>query len=325
MGEHIASQIRHPELTSDNTLHVVGVISNTERYHSRYRLAREWIERTKNTPNVKLHVVETAFGDRQHELEDPEVDFLRLRTRTHAWIKENMINLGVRYLVPRDAKFICWEDCDVEHRDPNWARETIHQLQHTPILQPWQTCSDLGPNGSVFQTHSSFGFVDQAGLKRHPQQGIPGTESYVYAHSGFSWACTRAFWEEVGGLLDIAILGSADHHMAWAVVGDVEKTVNVKMGPSYHAACREWQVKARRASGGEVGFVPGRLEHHFHGPKKRRYYRERWQILVDHKFDPLTDLRRDEQGVIYIHGKPELEKAIRQYNRSRLEDSIEET
>ena len=320
MSHHLYPHVQKTQLSSDNTLHVVGVISNVERFHSRYRLARDWAKRMSETPNVALHLVEAAFGDRQHEIVGTaEFGGLALRVNTNAWIKENMINVGVRRLVPADAKNLAWVDCDTEFRDPNWAQETLHQLQHFALLQPWRSCADLGPNGEIFQTHTSFGALDQAGIRKQ----ACADEPYQYGHSGYAWACTRAFWEQVGGLLDIGILGSGDHHMAWAATGKVEQSVHAKMSDGYKRVCRDWQQRALKVTHGEVGFVPGRIEHHFHGPKKRRYYRERWQILVDHGYDPGADLMRDEQGIIHISGKPALEAAIRKYNRSRDEDSIE--
>ena len=187
-------------------------------------------------------------------------------------------------------------------------------------MQPWQNCSDLGPHGAIFQTHASFGYIDQQGIQKQTKPG----EQYKYAHSGYAWACTRSFWEQTRGLLDIGILGSGDHHMAWAAIGMVDRSVNKKLSDGYRRACKAWEAHAIKSSHKEVGFVTGRIEHHFHGPKKRRYYRERWQILVDHGFNPETDLMRNAHGVIHIVGKPALEQAIRKYNRSRAEDSIEE-
>lgn len=319
-SHHIAPQIHHPELRNDNTLHVVAVVSNPERYHSRYRLARDFIERMEATPNVRLHLVEAAFGDRQHELVEQGNDrHLALRINTNAWIKENLINVGVRYLVPREAKYIAWIDADVEFRDKHWAQEALHQLQHFPVIQPWQHCADLGHYGAICQTHTSFGFLNQTGVRQQKWSGEP----YPYGHSGFAWACTRAFWEQAEGLLDCCILGSADHHMAWSCVGQCDSTIHKRMAPSFFRRVREWQGRVTPITHREVGFSVGRIEHSFHGPKKRRYYRERWQILVDHGFDPDTDLRRDPQGVIHIT-KPALEAAVRKYNRSRFEDSIEE-
>ncbi len=320
MTGHLVQHVRHPELASDNSLHVVAVVSNPERYHSRYRLAREFLERMRSTPHVVPYLVEAAHGDRKHELEHPEARTLRVRTRSNVWIKENLINLGVRHLLPVGWRYVAWVDADVDFRDPQWAQEALQQLQHFPVLQPWQTCSDLGHHGNVLQTHTSFGFLSQRGVKIQAHSREP----YPYGHSGFAWACTRSFWEQVGGLIDFAILGSADHHMAWAMAGDVKKSVHEGMTPAFKRLCREWQDRATRLTHREVGFSVGRVEHHFHGPKKRRYYRERWQILVDHAFDPEKDLMRDAQGVVHLVGKPALESAIRKYNRARHEDSIED-
>ncbi len=266
-----------------------------------------------------MHVVEAAFGDRHHELEESR-DGLRVRINGHAWIKENLIGLGVRHLLPRDWRYVAWVDADVEFRDPNWALNAMHQLQHFPVIQPWQHCADLGPHGNVMKTHTSFGYVDQQGIRKQRWSGEP----YQYAHSGFAWACTRAFWEQVGGLMEFCPLGSADHHMAWAMTGEVDATIHKKMSPAFFRKCREWQARAVRVTNREVGFSVGRIEHAFHGCKRNRYYRERWQILVDNHFDPDADLACDHQGVVHIVGKPKLEQAVRRYNRSRLEDGVDE-
>lgn len=321
MSCHIEQRIHKPELRSDNTLHVVAVVSNLERWHSRYRLARDFVERMEATPQVRLHVVEAAFGDRHHEVAVGGHDrHLQLRVDTNAWIKENMINLGVRHLLPYDWKYVAWIDADVEFRNPHWAQETLHQLQHFHVVQPWQHCIDLGPHGSIMKTFASLGHMSQTGVRIQSR----AEEPYPYGHSGFAWAATRTFWEQVGGLIDFGVLGSGDHHMAWAMLGKCEEALHSKMHSNYNRRVREWQQRAVRLTHGEVGCAPGRLEHNFHGPKGRRYYRERWQILVDHGFDPDVDLMRDAQGCIYIVGKPGLESAIRKYNRSRCEDSIEE-
>jgi hypothetical protein len=324
MSTHIANQIHNPALRSDSTLNVVGVVSNPVRYHSRYRIAREWIEAMAKTPGVRLHIVETAFGDRHHELEDLcrvlGVSFLGLRTRSEIWAKENTINLGVRDLLPRDWKYMAWVDADVFFRDPNWARETIHQLQHCSVIQPFQDCIDLGHAGTILEKHVSFGSLIARNIRRQKKPNEP----YHFGHPGFAWACTRAFWEAVGGLVDCAILGSADHHMACAIVNEVAGSMHDKMSSGFKRKLTEWQRKAHRATDGIMGYVPTLIEHRFHGPKKRRFYRERWQILVDHDYCPDSDLTYDEQGLIQLTGKPKLEQAIRGYNRSRLEDSIED-
>lgn len=323
MSNHIVNHINFPNLKGDDTLHVVAVISNPVRYHSRYRLAREFIEAMSNTKGVRLHVVESSFGDRHHEVTDScNPDHMQVRTKSEIWNKENLINLGMRSVLVRcpTAKYLAWIDADVFFCDPHWALETCHQLQHFAVVQPWADCLDLGHSGGVLSHFKSFGAQHQRRVKKQTSR----CPQYQYAHTGFAWACTRAFWEATGGLMEFPILGSSDSHMAWAMIGDVVSTIP-KVSESYKRLCLEWQTRALRITKHEVGFVRGRIEHKFHGPKKRRYYKERWQILLDHHFDPDKDLMHNEHGVLTLIGKPALEQAIRLYNRSRFEDSIEET
>ena len=318
-GKHLMNHI-HGGLLHDETLHVIRVVSNPARYHSRYRLARQQEKELLNTPHVKLYTVETAYGDRHHEVTEKNNPMhLQLRTHSEIWIKENMINLGVKHLIPRDAKYIAWVDADVSFDNPNWALETIHQLQHFAVVQPWSDCVDLGPHGTVMAHFRAFGMQHQ---KRIPKQKWPGQKEYQYAHTGFAWACTRKFWEATQGLMDFCILGSADHHMAFACINEVKDTIHGKMGFEFHRRCLEWQTKAYRITMGEVGYVEGMIKHHFHGSKKKRYYRERWQILFG--YDPAKHLMYDEQGLIQLVNMPRLEHDILQYNRSRHEDSVDE-
>src|SRR5437868_13011369 len=97
---HLFDHIRDHSLVSDSTLHVIGVISNTERYNSRYRLYRQWIAEMEKTVNVKVYTVEAAYGDRRFEVTEREnPQHLQIRTKSEIWLKENMINLGVRHLL----------------------------------------------------------------------------------------------------------------------------------------------------------------------------------------------------------------------------------
>lgn len=321
-GFHLVDHIHNHGLLGDNTLHVVSVISNPIRFRSRYRLYREFEKQMLETKNVRFYTVELAYGDRAFEVtNESSPNHLQLRTGQELWHKENMINLGVKHLLPREWKYMAWIDADIEFENQHWAQETIQQLQHYPVVQPWSHCVDLGPFGEILQTFESFCSVHR---KHQPKQRHPG-EPYKYAHSGFAWACTRFFWENVGSLMDFPILGSADHHMAWALTGRVNETVHGKMGPEFKRKCNEWQSRACKVTQGDsVGFVKGMIKHKFHGPKAARRYRERWEILYGNDFNPETDIGYDSQGLITLtHSKPGLISEIRDYFRGRNEDSIE--
>lgn len=318
-NKSIVNAINCHDLVSDSTLHVIGVISNPARYHSRYRIAREWAATMQATANVKLYLVEHAFGDRHHEIVSAQGDHMKVRSSSELWLKENMLNLGVRML-PRDWKYMAWIDADVWFRNDNWAIETLHQLQHFDVIQPWSECIDLGPYGNALSMFRSFVSLSSKGVKLQPQVG----GAYPYGHSGFAWACTRTFWENTGGLIDFAILGAGDHHMAWATVGKAEESIPKAMSEAYKSRVVDWQHRAVQVTNKFIGYVPGRLEHMWHGSKKRRFYKERWKILIDNQYDPDKDLRHDAQGLIQLVGKPKLAHDIHKYLRSRHEDSIEE-
>ncbi len=322
MNNHLVSHIENHELSSDRTLHVVGVIQNGVRFHSRYRLFREWVNDMLTTPNVKLHVVEAVYGDRQPECapKNHEYSYHKIHTRSEIWLKENLINIGVKHLLPCHWKYLAWVDCDVHFRSPLWARESLHQLQHYQIIQPWKDAMDLSFDGGVIQHFRSFGYhsakcIPQGASVKNPY-GRP------YGHTGFAWACTRYFYENVEKLLDFAILGAGDAHMAHACIGRVQDTINQNMASGYKHLANLWQRRAAYACGGLVGYTPGRIEHHWHGKKINRKYGSRWQILVKHKFDPMKDLKYDHQGVLHLKGKRQLEHAIMRYNRERCEDDI---
>lgn len=334
---HLAISHRHTDLRGDSTLHVVAAVSNPARYQSRYRLARGFIEEMRATPNVKLYVAEAAFGDRHHEVTEssvcgPEADridhhprCLQVRTKSEIWNKEALLGLTEERLLPRDWRYIAWVDADVTFADPRWALETIHQLQHHAVVQPWRQALDLGPHGEVMKVFESFGYKCQTGGQRFA--GQPAHYSSA-GHPGYAMACTRAWWEAVGGLPEFAILGSGDRHVAFGCVGEGGRSVawGAKRGvaekiPGYVRTVEAYGKRAHAATGpAGVGYTEGVLSHHYHGSKAARGYSSRWEILAKHGFDPDTDLTKDDQGLIQLVGKPELDYEISKYNRARCED-----
>lgn len=322
---HLVDHHRHKHMKGDNTLHVVGVIQNAVRYHSRYRLFRQWADEMVHTPNVQLHVVEAVYGDRQPECEpiNGEYNYYKVHTNSEIWLKENLINLGVKHLLPCDWRYMAWIDCDVHFRNSLWALESIHQLQHYQIIQPWKDAADLAYDGGIMKHFTSFGYFSAKHISQCQKAEKNNPYHHPYGHTGFAVCCTRFFYENVEKLLDFAILGSADAHMMYGCLNRVQETINYKMSDGYKQLSQLWAERAFYACGGMVGYVPGRIEHHFHGPKSRRFYADRWQILVRHHYNPIKDLKYDHQGVIHLRHKRGLEHDIMRYNRERMEDSIE--
>lgn len=304
-------------------LHVVAVISNPIRYSSRYELFRYFEQHMLTNPHVELHVVEQAFGRRPFEVtESGNPRHLQLRTYDEWWHKENMINLGVQRL-PADWKYVAWIDADIEFQRKDWATETMQQLQHYMIVQMFQTANDLGPVGETMQTHNGFAwsYVTDRPRPRMMVQGYP--YGVGHWHPGYAWAMRREAWEALGGLYDVS-LGSGDHLMAWSMLN--EFMLPNTMSDGYKKSLLDWQGRAHRLLNRDIGYVPGTINHFYHGTKADRKYQSRWQILEKSQFDPFLDLKRDWQGLyqLDVDGTPRmirLRDDVRAYLRARNEDS----
>src|SRR5271166_3744723 len=86
-------------LSTSPVLHVIAVISNPARFHSRYRLFRDFEASMKKTPGIHLVTVELAYGDRAFEVTQAgNPDHVQLRASDELWAKENMVNIGVSRL-----------------------------------------------------------------------------------------------------------------------------------------------------------------------------------------------------------------------------------
>lgn len=324
-------------------LHVVTAIANPMRYASRYELYERWAVHMLRS-GVTLTVVELRYGERPAALPAinrrveqlvaaqgyhfPSIRVVELQTRDILWSKENLINIGIGSL-PRDAECIAWIDADVFFQRTGWAKKVLHQLQLSDWIQPWSHAVDMGPQGDVVgKIATSFMCAWANGIK-----SISGRYETVDHHPGYAWACRRDAYERMGGLIDTAILGAGDRHMCMGLVGLADRSYPPQLGGktltrAYLNVVLAWQERAQRYISRNVGYVPGMIQHGWHGPKERRGYTSRWKILVQHQFDPNTDLIRDwsQRGLIgWAHdASPRmrgLQRDIAAYFRSRDEDS----
>jgi hypothetical protein len=277
----------------EDKLHVIIVISNPCLFARRYILAREFIKRIeKEESNVELYIVELVYGEQEYILTDKSnPKHLQLKTDVPLWHKENMINLGIKYLLPKTWKAFAWIDADIEFESITWALDTLKLLNGTfDVVQVWSHAIDLNKQEKTMQTFSSAGY-----------QYIKNNMKYVeakqqdYPHPGYAWACTRKFYEKIGGLFEKAILGSGDHHMLYCFFGMGKKSVHNSASAQYKNIIQDYENKCKNI---RFGYVPGVIRHYFHGSKKNRKYSERWDILINHEYEPYEHITHDDIGIL---------------------------
>lgn len=318
-------------------LYVVTAYTNIFRFQSRQRLYQRFAKMCEDA-GAKLYTVEAALRDRHFEVTSPaNPTHVQLRSPAEMWHKENLLNIGISRL-PADWEYVAWVDADVEFVRPDWVVEAIHQLQHYKLIQMFSHATDLVPDAaspghayapSSYQFRSfMYSFLTSGGHAWFPSlntpPGVGASGAGAYWHPGFAWAARRSAVSDIGGLGDRAPLGAADYYMAAGLVGAMERVMLRNYTNDYRDYWNIWQSRVQRSlTVSDIGYMPGYLLHHFHGPKANRRYQTREQILVDEKFEPTKDLKYDPQGVLdFVGNKPMLEVKIREYFRARNEDAL---
>ena len=258
---------------------------------------------------VPWYAIELAFDDRPFALpERPEI--LRRRTTHVLWHKERLLNVLIQHVPPRYDR-IAWVDADVVFTNPRWSGHAERLLDTVPVVQLYEIAMHLDRNGDPVAFNPGVAMWARRG---HPQVKRQGT-----AHTGFAWAARRSLLER-HGLLDRAIAGGADFPIVRSMFGWFD-------GPAFAKFVQTRQVSITWAQNihadvkGQVGFVPGTVQHLWHGDKANRQYVERHQMFIDHGYDPDRDLRIGPDGLWeWTDANPALEAAIRQYFLGRQED-----
>lgn len=232
-----------------NHFYVVTVISNPQRFRRRYELYNKFSQQCEQA-GVKLVTVEQAFGDRKFMVTDSANRYhVQVRGIDELWIKENMMNLGVRRVLDLDplAREIAFIDADcfamVPFRD--WMCETWHALQHYEIVQMWRDLLNFGPNNELIGDaqpgfvyfYEQHGFTIPKGWWTNQQNGkqkkgvvdyVGGSREFMpgskfrqdqFGRPGLAWAMNVSAGNKIGWWLDKCILGSGDWHAAHAFLG----------------------------------------------------------------------------------------------------------
>jgi hypothetical protein len=298
----------------EGKLNVIIVISNPCLFAKRYILTREFIKRIESDDcHINLFIVELCYGDQKFIITDSKnKNHLQIRTDQVIWHKETMINMGVK-LLPKNWKAMAWIDADIEFENHNWALDTLKILNGScDIVQIWSHCVDMNYDELTMKVHNSFGYQYSKGnpyINNGPN----------YWHPGFAWACTRKAYEKMNGLYEFGILGSGDNIMALSLIEHGLKAINDKSTDGYKDSILEYQNRVKNL---RFGYVPGVIRHYYHGSKKNRQYSERWQILINHNYDPNIHVEKNKNGLLVPSKNcpKELLNDIMKYFKERNED-----
>ena len=110
---------------------------------------------------------------------------------------------------------------------------TIAELKRYPIVQLFDLSFFFGPGGKkdILRRDDSFGYSIRNNKVIDPEW---------YPHPGYAWAMRRSAFNDISGLIDFCIIGSADLHSAFALLNRIEETIRPSLDRDYQALA-SWQ------------------------------------------------------------------------------------
>jgi hypothetical protein len=268
--------------------------------------------------NLKLIICEGIHDDK---LALPDYSatvhkHLKFKLRNVLWVKENLINLAIDHIP--EAECIAWSDRDIMFLNPMWVEQTIDKLKTNDIVQPWAEVIHLNQHHELELIKKElrqdfYSFASRSVMARFKKK-----EHSCGASSGQIWAMTRNFYNKIGKINDIEIIGGADSIIAnYCVLQD--DTYEKNLSSRETASCKNiWKKYREKFQGCNSDYVPGTIVHFWHGQLEKRQYTSRHKVLVEQAYDPDVDVGYDENGVLYLTEQGQrLEEGIKKYFLSR--------
>lgn len=270
-------------------LAVLTTLYHSSRSLAKYRIANYWRARLNwEAAGATVFTVESAVDGMAFTTPEKNSWHLRRRPGVHPWIKEHLVNYGLKRMPSRYTK-IAWIDADVLFEGLDWPDRTCELLEQTPLIQMFDQAGWGVEDGSVaFRMASCV-----ANAHRHGSIYTP--PYYFYNHPGFGWAATRDFFQTTDGLFYRAGSMSGDAIMAAAFGLMAPPAWFISTSLAY----KTWSESARAAVPGVPGYLAGQFcTHLWHGPVHERRYWEFDSALAKVNFSPDLDLIVEDEQLV---------------------------
>lgn len=310
-------------LERDDILYIVISVFSPYGRDIRTKLAQEFIHRIEKLQEqgepVQICVIELLYKEQNNFLNVSNSKFhlqIQYKHNIYLFNKENLINVGIKNLLPSNWKWMAWIDADIEMTDSNWVRKTIQlfKLGNYDILQLFSICRYLSSeNIPIEYFYSSIRLLHSPILLKDKK----------YRHPGFAWACSRKAYEEMNGLFEYAIVGGGDFIMEACFTNRfhlIEK--KFKENQYFLNEIRQFYEKVKHFS---IYYLNTIIQHYYHGERKNRMYVDRNEIILKYQFYPKKDMIRPFENLGFHILVPTMEfyelieSKINSYFQSRKE------
>lgn len=311
-----------------------------------YRLFRQAL-------NIPLLTVEWS-PDGKFQLQGSDADRLvQIQGGDLMWQKERLL-LNALSILPGEAKYVAWLDCDLIFVDPRWVDEAREALRHAMVIQPYRDVIYLddhathqigsGKGISILDTRSrndlpirhSFASLyeiftddivtvdlDTRFKREQPFEHYSVLQRPAYGHA---WAARVAEFRQIG-LFDRCVLGGGDLFFCYGLIGKSRSLISnhLDIGWDYYTGgdhYESWSENASTCCGGNLASTSSTLLHLFHGTLNNRQYKSRIDELKPFQLDLGQDLMAAEgQPWTWAREREKLNEYFMRYMKKRNEDT----
>lgn len=270
---------------------------NSKRIKTNYKKFRKYFP-------YPITTIEVALPEQKFFIDDSIK--IRANYDNIFWQKERCLNIAIENL-PENTEYICWVDTDIRFYNNNLLEDTYKALEKYPVVQLFEKCFEK-PNINKYNNNISIGYKKANKL-----------DHIKYPHIGYSWAFHKNVLIE-NNLYDIDPVGNSDVLQLMTWLGTWNHSSIINLNTEYRQQFLLWAWDSYEKVESKIGYVPGEVEHFYHGKIQYRYYNSRNNILINNNFSPNKDLEIDTNKLYRIKN-PKLVEDIKNYlsERSRYE------
>jgi hypothetical protein len=298
---------------------IISCFFNPSKYKTKLLNFKRFIRGLRSI-GAEYRIIECVLGSLNERELVADARTIHVTSSDAIWQKERLLNLVLQSL-PRQVSKVVWLDCDVIFQNSDWLSLTSAALDRVLVLQPFHIAVRLNKEVTAYdgvgEAYTSFA------LQCRDNGARKSDEFAAHGHTGFAWAARRELLDR-HGFYDVCLTGEADHLMAHAMVGDLNhECINRIVGKAgiYRDHFESWATPFAREVDGNIGFVPGRVLHLWHGDLKDRKYHIQSQELLTFDFQPSRDLRVNASGTWeWANRKINLQRWSTRFFQTRNED-----
>jgi len=219
--------------------------------------------------------------------------------------KENLLRI-LETKIPEQYTKLLFLDADIIFDNPLWYDMLSKMLDTNDIVHCFETAKWL--DITYRKIHKKAFSLIKADNK-----DIPLWSNGTIYHSGFGWAFTRKWYNEIG-FIDEAIIGSGDLIFVYAIFG--KKYPGKQNLILYDKIIEDFMRKIVTV---KVSFLPVTVYHMFHGDLLNRQYESRNEIFKERNLDKI--LTKNTDGVFELTDI-NLNNSMYEYFMNRKDDFV---